>query len=526
DNRRAEMRELADRMGVGYFDRPDNAGAKAGNLNHAMGLTNAPYVVTFDADMIPKSDFLMKTIPYFIDAEERCAKLPEGTCRGLGFLQTPQSFYTPDVFQHTLYAEHRAVNEQDFFYRTIEAAKTSTNSVIYGGSNTVLSRRAIEAAGGFFTGSITEDFATGMLIEAAGYLSLAIPEPLASGQAPQTFREHIRQRTRWGRGVISTAKQLDFLHRAELTPFQKLSYWSSVVYWFSPLKTLIYMISPLLFSVFFIPVFRCTWPELLLYWLPMFIMQELCLRIISGNSISVKWSGIYETVLMPHLLLPILQEAFGISLTTFKVTDKSGASRRRKRDITAMLPFAALAVLCAVGIARVLLLIRGIESIGMFILLFWLFRNLYFLLMALFVTDGRDSDDEPVHVRDAEPVTLRSAGGDMISGGITTHLTEHSVKFFLDEAEGVRVGAHTRLAIETADYKAELSGVVTGVERIRGGEQAVCEMEILDFGEFECEYLQILYDRVPTLPQDLRRDFGILPHLWRNIAGRLARQFT
>ena len=61
DNRRPEMRELAREMGVGYFDRPDNKGAKAGNLNCAMARTSAPYIVTFDADMIPKSDFLLKT---------------------------------------------------------------------------------------------------------------------------------------------------------------------------------------------------------------------------------------------------------------------------------------------------------------------------------------------------------------------------------------------------------------------------------------------------------------------------------
>ena len=32
---------LAEEMGVGYFDRPDNKGAKAGNLNHALALTGA-----------------------------------------------------------------------------------------------------------------------------------------------------------------------------------------------------------------------------------------------------------------------------------------------------------------------------------------------------------------------------------------------------------------------------------------------------------------------------------------------------
>ena len=40
---------------------------------------------------------------------------------------------------------------------------------------TILSRKALEDIGGFYTGSITEDFATGLLIEAKGYVSLALP---------------------------------------------------------------------------------------------------------------------------------------------------------------------------------------------------------------------------------------------------------------------------------------------------------------------------------------------------------------
>ena len=81
--------------------------------------------------------------------------------------------------------EYRA-NEQDFFCRSIEPAKTSGNSVIYGGSNTVLSRAALEKIGGFYTESITEDFATGLLIESAGFVSLGLPTPLASDR-PRTY---------------------------------------------------------------------------------------------------------------------------------------------------------------------------------------------------------------------------------------------------------------------------------------------------------------------------------------------------
>ena len=521
DNRRPQMRALAAEMGVGYFDRPDNTGAKAGNLNHAMSLTSAPYVVTLDADMIPRSDFLLKTIPYFVDVELRGQDKPEDERLHLGLLQTPQCFYDPDVFQHALYSEKRAPNEQDFFYRTIEPARTATNSVIYGGSNTVLSRRALEEIGGFFTGSITEDFATGLLIEAAGYVSLGLEEPLASGQTPHTYREHIQQRTRWGRGVIVTAKKLRKWMRKNLTPAQKVNYWSSVVYWYSPIKNLIYMLSPLLFAVFAIPVFVCNWLELAVFWLPMFLLQDLCLRVTSRSTISTKWSGIYETSVMPHLLIPVIQETMGISLTGFKVTDKSGGGRTRERDLRAMSPFLVLVLLSIAGIVRIALIFEPAQAISLLILLYWIIRNLYFLVMALFLVDGRDSDGEPVRVTEAEPVLLECNGTSY--EGITTLLTEHNLTVFLDDGGKLPLGATVQVTAGDGENRPRFRGVVTSVNESRRRSARTHTIEILEHDAGDLEYLQFLYDRIPTLPQSLHRDFGLLPHLWQNIAHRVAR---
>ena len=521
DNRRPAMRALAEEMQVGYFDRPDNKGAKAGNLNHALSLTSSPYIVTFDADMIPKSDFLMKTIPYFVDVEMGNEGLPEAEMSHLGLLQTPQCFYEPDVFQHALYSENRVPNEQDFFYRTIEPSKTTTNSVIYGGSNTVLSRRALEDCGGFYTESITEDFATGILIESKGYLSLGLPEPLASGQTPHTYREHIQQRTRWGRGVIRTARKLKIWRNPSLSLLQKISYWSSVVYWYSPIKNLIYILSPLIFAAFAIPVFRCNWLELVVYWLPMFLVQDLSLRVNSRKKISLKWSGIYETSVMPHLLIPVIKELLGITLSTFKVTDKSQKGLNRETDWRAMLPFLALTGLSVWGIVRLCVHFEMGQLVSFLILMFWIIRNLYFLIVSLFLVDGRDYDGEDVKVYDAEPVVVKSelAGYE----GVTTRMTEHNLTVFLDGDEKPPVGAHVTVEVSSAAYSVTLSGVVTGRKESRGKLASTETIEILDFGGAEDEYLSILYDRVPTLPQTLSRDLGIFGHLWQNIAQRVAR---
>ncbi len=532
DKRRPEIRALAERMGIGYFDRPDNEGAKAGNLNAAMARTSSPYVVTLDADMIVQSSFLMQTVPYFIDSERRNASLPAEQQIKLGLLQTPQCFHDPDVFQHGLYAENSIPNEQDYFYRTVEVAKTASNSVIYGGSNTVLAREALEAVGGFYTGSITEDFATGLLIESAGYVSLALPHPLASGSTPHTFAEHIQQRTRWGRGVIVTARKLGIMRRAGLTLAQKTSYWSSVVYWYSPVKNLIYLLSPLLFAVFAIPVFKCSWLDLVVYWLPMFVAQFVCLRVVSQGRITTRWSGVHETAVMPHLLVPIVKESLGITLSTFKVTDKSGPAKHREADLRSMAPFIALVLLSVIGIARVIWLLTWVPSPGLFVLLFWLVRNLYFLGMSLFLVDGRDSDGENVKVKSAElaRVTLLE-GISTTSGpapgtayeGVTTLLTEHNARVYLDDAEELRLGSQVELAIDREPYHVQLRGVVTEVMLSRNETSRVHAIEILDYGQDWGEYLQILYDRVPTLPQRLTHDPGPIRYFWRNLAARLAR---
>ena len=524
DNRRPEIKELAKEMGIGYFDRPDNEGAKAGNLNHALGLTSAPYVVTLDADMIPMSDFLLKTIPYFVDAELRMKDVKEEDKLHLALLQTPQSFYDPDLFQHALYSEKHAPNEQDFFYRTIEVAKASTNSVIYGGSNTVLSRKALEDIGGFYTGSITEDFATGFLLEEKGYISLATGEPLANGQAPHTYNEHIKQRIRWGRGVIATAKQLKIFKSSGLTMKQKLSYYSSVSYWFSSLKSLVYIMSPLLFAVFAIPVLKCNWLELVVFWLPMYIMQDVCLRLFSNNSVSLKWSGIYETGVFPFMLIPIIKEGIGITLSSFKVTDKSGRPGKKQTDIKHMIPFAVILLLSLIGLVRVITLINKMQVIGLVILLFWILRNTYYVVMAMFLVDGRDSEGDSIVVIDAEPVTVTDREDESrVFYGVTTRMTDHNVTVFLDECEDMSLGTKVSVDIDTGDYRASFDGVVTNVRGLKEGNNSAYAIEILDLKGNELSYDQILYDRIPSLPQSLQRDWGMFVHMWQNIAYRVAR---
>ena len=59
-----------------------------------------------------------------------------------------------------LYYENSVPNEQDYFFREINVGRNKANAPIYAGSNTLISREALELVGGIATGTITEDFET------------------------------------------------------------------------------------------------------------------------------------------------------------------------------------------------------------------------------------------------------------------------------------------------------------------------------------------------------------------------------
>ncbi|WP_455558405.1 glycosyltransferase [Agathobaculum hominis] len=383
DAGREEVRALAKALGVGYFSRPEHTGAKAGNLNYAMERSNSPLVTVFDADMCPEPQFLLSTVPYFLAGYgKKGIRLLSGK---LGFVQTPQSFRNPDLFQRAFRAEELIPNEQDYFYLSLEPGRNRTHSVIFGGSNTVLSRRALEQAGGFSVNSITEDFATGIEIQKLGYDAIAISEPLARGLAPESLSSLIKQRARWARGCIQAGRCTRLLRTRGLSFLQRVSYIASISYWYAPLKRLVYLLSPILYAVFGVTVLRCGFLQMLIFWLPMYLCCVLGIRLLSDGIRTAKWSAIYEISLAPFLLLPVLAESFGIRKREFAVTDKSGRSGWRWWY---PLPFLVLIVLSAVGIVRVVGMTLEQSTSVYLLLLFWLVYNLYQLLFALFFVCG------------------------------------------------------------------------------------------------------------------------------------------
>ena len=240
DGNRQEIRALAEAFGVGYLGPAENEHAKAGNYNHALSCTSSPLVATFDADMIPRSIFLLRTVPYFFIPDSR-----------IGLVQTPQSFYNQDLFQFNLFSEKDIPNEQDFFSREINVLRNATNTAAYTGSNTVILRTALEEIGGFPYDTVTEDFEVSIRLQKAGYITYASSEVLAAGLSTTTVPAMIRQRIRWARGVIQSIRNTNAVFTGQLSFAARISYLNAFFYWWSFFCRLVFILAPYLV----IPVF-------------------------------------------------------------------------------------------------------------------------------------------------------------------------------------------------------------------------------------------------------------------------------
>ena len=527
DGNRPWVNELANRLGIGYIGLADNKEAKAGNLNNAMRQTHSPLIATFDADMIPTSEFLMETVPYFflpkLKKDEEGNWIPKEEDEidendKIGFIQTPQSFYNPDLFQYNLYSEGRVPNEQDYFFRQVNVGRNSSNAPIYAGSNTVISREALEEVGGIATGTITEDFETGLMIEARGYKCYAVDRSLAKGLAPTTIGSLIKQRERWARGCIHSVRRHRIIINPKIPFKMKLSYLACRSYWDSFLRRFIYILSPLLFVLLGIPAVICGVKELLFIWLPTYILYGVTLKVCSGNIRNTRISNIVDTILFPYLMVPIMAEVLHIHKNEFVVTVK------KKQDESEVEKFLAIPhiVLLVFSIVAFVLCLKDLivyEAFGAIILLYWLVVNCSSLIMAVFFMFGRKNyrTSERFHV--SVPVRIMVDGlpyesetVDISEGGLSTILPK---AIYIAEDEEVEIEVWDR------HYQAKMKMQVASVSNVKDkGYKYSFKITEIDEAT-KREFYQIIYDRAHTLPQVISRKSSVYGDISANIIRRM-----
>ena len=519
DGCRPEVAQLAEQLGIGCLMAQDNKNAKSGNLNHALASTHSPLIATFDADMIPMHSFLMDTVPYFalpdyIDEDgvwRRRTEAEKDETFKIGLIQTPQSFYNLDLFQFNLYSEEQIPNEQDFFSMEVNQMRNSSNACAYTGSNTLISRAAMEEIGGFPYHTITEDFETSCRLQMAGYITYATDKVEAHGLSTTDVRSMMRQRVRWARGVIQSLQNTHAIFSSKLPLSARITYLNSFLYWWSFFNRLVFILAPIMFALFDFQVVNCTLQQLLIFWLPSYFFYSQSMRMLSSNIRNQKWSQIIDTTFAPSLVIPVLLETLHIRETKFKVTNKNKTTNN-SRAVGYMIPHLVLVVLSVLALFRAVHTKYGIALVYSSVILYWLCHNLISLLYALAFMLGRDMPRKSERIAAQEKAVLSWDGGEMLCR--TDNVSDGGVCLVAPGAlpKGV---ANFGLKICTARYEAALRAAKVNEIRLRQDSSLLQENERDDAHRLctftvepvdehaHRQYVQVIYDRTTALPREL-----------------------
>jgi cellulose synthase (UDP-forming) len=318
DGNRPEVAELAEALGAHYLARPSREHAKAGNINHALGVIDADLVAILDADHVASPDFLTATIGYFGDPQ-------------VALVQTPQDFYNVTSFEHgsgTAYGQ--PFHEQSLFYRLLQPGKNRWNAAFWCGTGAVVRVSALREVGGAATETITEDIHTTIRLHRRGWKTIYHNEVLARGLAADDAAQYQLQRNRWGTGAMQVLRVENPFVAPGLTIGQRLAYAATLLGWFDSWRTLGFLLLPpfvlltgripiIADGATFAAAFAAT-----------YLLQQAALYLLGRGAYRPILSIIFDLVRMPPNLIATTT-LFTTRTPAFRVTPKGRTGTDRGR---------------------------------------------------------------------------------------------------------------------------------------------------------------------------------------------------
>lgn len=332
DGERPWVHDLALTLGARYLARTDHRHAKAGNLNHALGLIDADLVAILDADHVASPEFLTHTIGYFDDPS-------------IAIVQTPQDFYNLGSFEHganrSWFWRHRrntAFNEQRLFYRAIQPGKNRWGAAFWCGTNAVVRVSALREVGGVATETVTEDIHTSIRLHRRGWHTVYHNEVLAHGLAARDAEQYQAQRLRWGTGAMQLLHTEHPITGPGLNLGQRTAYAATILGWFDAWRTLGYVLVPLAVLVSGAnPIHARAMTFVLAFGLT-FLAQRLAIAMLSRGYAPAGLATLFEFIRLQTTMAATLSY-LRPGERPFTVTAKRGADERRRHQAPWLLWF-------------------------------------------------------------------------------------------------------------------------------------------------------------------------------------------
>ncbi len=177
---------------VSYHHRTNRSGFKAGALHEGLQSACGEFIAIFDADFVPPSDFLQRTIHHFTDAK-------------IGMVQTR---WTHINRNYSFLTEVEAILLDGHFVLEHSGRARSDVFFNFNGTAGVWRRKAIEDAGGWEHDTLTEDTDLSYRAQLKGWKFIYRQDVECPAELPVEMTAFKTQQARWAKGLIQTGKKI------------------------------------------------------------------------------------------------------------------------------------------------------------------------------------------------------------------------------------------------------------------------------------------------------------------------------
>jgi len=180
-------------LDITLIHRERRSGYKAGALSEGLAGAKGRFVAVFDADFVPEPDWLMRTLPYAMLADD------------VGFVQTRwthlNALYSPITMAQAIIldahfaVEHLARNRSGCF-------------INFNGTAGLWRKECILSAGGWSGDTLTEDLDLSYRAQIAGWRAVYLPDVQVKSELPPQVVAFKLQQFRWAKGSAQCLRRL------------------------------------------------------------------------------------------------------------------------------------------------------------------------------------------------------------------------------------------------------------------------------------------------------------------------------
>ncbi|HUF00561.1 MAG TPA: cellulose synthase family protein [Anaerolineales bacterium] len=179
-------------VNIELIQRVNRKGYKAGALKNGLRTATGELIAIFDADFVPKSDWLKRTVPSFQNPR-------------LGCLQTRWG-HTNQQYNSLTRAEAMGIDGHFIIEQTVR----SKNGFFlnFNGTAGLWRRACIEDAGGWQWDTLTEDLDLSYRAQMRGWKFDYLPDVVVPAELPPHVEAYKKQQFRWAKGSFQVVRKI------------------------------------------------------------------------------------------------------------------------------------------------------------------------------------------------------------------------------------------------------------------------------------------------------------------------------